>query len=1174
MRNVISVVRKLMVAASLLGIAVLAFSATPAFGQSTSGDIVGTVKDASGALITTATVTITNETTGVSVTAKTNSAGEFRAGNLLPAAYDLTIAAPGFLTYKLKGFSVQLNATATTAVTLSIATSTSVEVEAFAGVTLDTTTNNLATTIGNEEISNLPITTVGFGALNASLLAPNVASPGGVGVGTGPSIGGQRPRNNNYTIEGIDVNDKSVTGPLITIPNDATAEFTLITNQFSPEFGHSSGGQFNTTVLSGTNHFHGRGYEYFQNRNLNAINAPQGQKVPNARYDFNRYGGQVGGPILRDKLFFFFNYERATTGQNEQYLLCSPTAAGLTTLSGLGTTYGLNATNLAQYLKYTPAANYLGGGQIDASADGACFNQGTGGQFITIYQGTAINNNPTYGSVTNAPGGGVFGSGASTNIPLGNYLVAAPVFANSDQTTASADYTISNRDSLRFRYTYLTQGSQDTAAYLPVFFQSLPLKLHVFTLSEFHNFTPNLTNEIRIGYNRSASTTPSGPFTYPGLDMFPNLQFNDQGGISYGPDGNAPQSGIQNLYQLTDNVTYVKGRHTFKLGFDGRKYISPQSFTQRVRGDYEWGYLSEFMHDLTPTYFGERSTGNFFYYGDQTALYGYANDTWRVTDKLTLNLGLRYEFTSVPVGERAQALNSAASVPGFITFGAPQPAGKNFAPRFGIAYSPNDKTSVRAGFGVAYDVLFDNLGLLSFPPQYSATNDVNTGTNKKYGDPAFLAGGGLPPGTGTLNTYPTLAAQRAATAAYLPNQVVPYAESYNLTIQHVIGKKMTAEIQYLGSRGIHLPTQIQLNIQAKVNAANQLQTFFSPTSLTPITNSAGTITGYSEATAANANTLSAITATSNILPQFLANNFTSKITSYQPYSSSNYNGLGLNLTRNLTNGLQFNMSYTYSRAMDNATTEVNANALSQRRPQDSQNLAADYSRSALDRPNRVTLEVLYDIPYFKHSNWLMKNLAGNWLVAPIYTYESPEYITVTSGTNSNLNGDAGGISRTIINPNVSSSVNHANNNGIGSGVFTVYSSTLSSKCTPPATTCAANTVGYVAKNPNAYYVVAGQGTLPNAERNTLPGLPINNFSMSATKRITFFDRYGIEFQAQAFNLFNHAQYVPGQIDQIGSTSTAGAGTGYLTAGNAAFNLPGKEWSAHARSLQLSGKFTF
>jgi hypothetical protein len=297
------------------------------FAQTTSGDLVGTVKDPSGAIVPNASVTITNEETGVAVSIKSGDSGEFRAGNLLPGKYDLSVTSGGFQPYTLHAIAVELNKTSTANVTLSVGANTTVEVAAEAGVALDTTSTNLTQSFSNIELANLPSTasggSTGFGVLNASLLSPGVASAGGIGIGIGPSIGGQRPRNNNFTIEGIDNNNKAVTGPLIYIPNDSVESFTLITNQFSPEFGHSSGGQFNTVVVSGTNRFHGRVYEYFQNRNLNAISGSEGGKPAiNPRYDNNRFGGQVGGPILKDKLFFFGNYERNTIGQNPAIFSC------------------------------------------------------------------------------------------------------------------------------------------------------------------------------------------------------------------------------------------------------------------------------------------------------------------------------------------------------------------------------------------------------------------------------------------------------------------------------------------------------------------------------------------------------------------------------------------------------------------------------------------------------------------------------------------------------------------------------------------------------------------------------------------------------------------------------------------------------------------------------------
>lgn len=1150
-------------------IAILSASAGVAAAQATSGDLVGTVRDSSGALLPGANVTIKDEATGVTTNVVAGTSGEFRASNLLPDHYSITVTSPGFQSYTVRGVAVDLNKTSTQNIALSVGTSTTVEVSADAGVVLDTTTTNLTTTFSNEELSSLPTASVGLGVINTSLLSPGVASTGGIGIGVGPSVGGQRPRNNNFEIEGVDNNNKSVTGPLVYLPNDSVGNFTLITNQFSPEFGHSSGGQFNTTVLSGTNKFHGKLYEYFQNRNLNAAGGTAGNKIPNPRYDNNRYGGQLGGPIFHDKLFFFGSYERNTIGQSLNYNLCTPDAAGFATLKGVGSSF--SSVNYQQFLTYTPVATKTGPGGIDATNDAACAVSNTG---------------PQTTSVKNA-------AGAASTVSLGNFLVSKATFANFDALTTSVDYNVTSSDSLRLRYLYNKQASQDTAAQLPIFFTTAPYKYHLFALSEYHTFTPNLTNEFRVGFNRYANTTTAGNFQYPGLDVFPNLQFDDMGQLNVGPDGNAPQFTIQNLYQATDNVSYVKGKHTIKIGFDGRKYISPQGFTQRARGDYQYSSINVFLHDIAPDDFAERSTGNHTYYGDQTALYGYANDTWRISPTLTLNAGLRYEFTSVPVGERTQSLNAAASVPGLIDFHAPKPSYTNFAPRVGINYAPDNKTSIRAGFGIAYDVLFDNLGTLSFPPQYSVTNDVGSGTAPAEGSADFLKNGGLLPGVGSgaivyPNTPDGLKAQRAATSAFLPDQVLPYAETYTLTIQRTIGSSFTAEVGYIGTRGIHLATQDQINRQPKATAQNQLFT---------VANGGNVIAG-----SGSNNTLAQIASLSNIVPGYLnapGGAFTGKITSYQPYSGSNYNGLVTNLTRRMQNGLQLNFSYTYSKTMDSATAEVFATTLTPRRPQNSQCIACEYSRSALDRTHRITLEALYDLPLYKHSsNFFKKNLIGNWEVSPIYTYESPEYATPLAGYNSNLNGDSKtAIDRPNINPN--------GVKGTGSGVVPYVNGALASNCplnSPKAANgngtslfaaCAADTIGYSAGSlskgipgttgnvssfqvftpSNAYYVAAGPGTSPNASRNTLPIRPINNVDLAAYKRVTLRDHYGIELGVQAFNVLNHAQYIPGTVDNV-NTSSFVANYNFNTVSSGFFNQPQKVFSNNPRTMQLTGKITF
>jgi hypothetical protein len=1171
--------KKAVVAISLLT-ALFVGGSFVAWAQATSGDIVGTVLDRSGAAIPGASVTVSNVATGVAATVQASKVGDFHVPNLLPGNYNISGSAAGFATFTLKNFTVTLNSTSTARLVLPVATtSTVVEVSAEAGVTIDTTTTQLQTSFESEELKNLPTSSSANGVLNLSLLIPGVASGGGMGVGTGPSVGGLRPEDNNYTIEGIDNNNKGVTGPLVYVPNDATGEFTAIVNQFSPEFGHSAGGQFNTTVRGGTNKIHGMAYEYFQNRNLNAENAVQGGKIPNPRYDNNRYGGQAGGPVIKDKLFYFVNYERQSIGQSGQYYLCTPTAAGFAALKTIPT---VNANNLAVFSKYTPASP----SQVTSGSAGndlACNNQASGPAFLTVYNDKNFNSGgPSYATTSGL--GSVFGSTGAVNVPLGNYLVAAPNFNNTDVLTASTDWTVSPKDSFRGRYIFNKYTGVDTSASLPSFFSDLPERFHIIALSEFHNFTPNLINETRVGFNRFYQLYPVGNFAFQGLDTFPNLQLGDLGNIQVGPDPNAPQSAVQNLYQLTDNVSYVKGKHSLKFGFDGRKFIAPQSFTQRVRGDYEYDYLTEYLQDVAPTSFGERSTGNFFYYGDQTSFYGYANDTWRATEKLSVNFGLRYEFTAVPVGERAQELNIKASAPGLVTFGAPQPQMKNLFPRVGFNYAMNPSTSIRMGFGIAGDILDDNLGLLTFPPQYSSTNDVNTsvsgnptpatdcvGTAAKVGTYTagcsnFLANGGLPHGTGTLNTYSTVAAQRAATSAYLPTyQKLPYAENWTLGVQHVFKNVYTAEVRYVGTRGIHLPTQDQINIQPRVTAANQIPTLLSA----PAAATLSTMT----------HTLPAITALSNIVPAWHfptdgAGGFTGKITSYRPLSESNYNGLEASLNRHFTNGLLLNLSWTWSKAIDDATAATFSTTLTPRRPQDSQNVAADYSRSALSRTHRITLVAVYDLPFFKTSGWLLKNTIGNWEIAPIYTYESPEYFTVLSGVNSNQNSDSAGIDRTIFNPK---GVKHT-----GSGVTPYASPVLASLCDPATTAkdpngtmiCSANTVAYVAKNPNAEYIVAAAGTLPTAQRNTEPINPINDLDATAIKRFNFGESRSIEFQAQAYNVFNHAQYVPGSINNVSNPGYSTLNTAYQIASNPAFRQAGTFFKANARTMQLTLKFNF
>ena len=337
----------------------LAWGVIPAFGQAIDGNIIGNVVDASGAAVSNATVELENIETGVKASTKSNAAGEYRFNNVLVGRYKVTGTAPGFTSSSLSNVVVELNKTSTVNLTMQVgAVATTVEVTE-ASAAIDTTTAQIQSTY-DARTMDLPMTGLdvpgrNLGALNLSLLGAGVASSGGVGVGVGPSVGGQRPRNNSFNIEGVDNNRKDVAGPNVYLPNEATAEFTLLQNQFAPEFGHSSGGQFNLIAKSGTNDIHGSAYEYLLNRNLNAVdqaNANQGI-YSNPRFDQNRFGFTIGGPIVKNKIFYFGNFEYEPLGRASipGTPISAPTAAGYATLATLP---GISQNNLNVLKQYLP----------------------------------------------------------------------------------------------------------------------------------------------------------------------------------------------------------------------------------------------------------------------------------------------------------------------------------------------------------------------------------------------------------------------------------------------------------------------------------------------------------------------------------------------------------------------------------------------------------------------------------------------------------------------------------------------------------------------------------------------------------------------------------------------------------------------------------------------------
>ena len=1072
--------------------------APPAHAQAISGDLVGSVVDASGAAIPNVTVTATNTATNVRSTGVSNSLGDYRIGNLPPGSYEVSASEKGFATATLKGVAVELNRTNTANLKLMVGTlATSVDVTE-AGALLDTTTAQVQTSYTAQQLQDLPMSTNGQGVLNLSLLQAGVASSGGVGYGTGPSVGGQRPTNNNFTVDGVDNNSKSVTGPVNYIPNDDVAEFTLLANQFRAEYGHSSGGQFNTIVKSGSNDLHFSLYEYFRNRDLNAVDQLfRNTDDPNPRYDQNRLGANIGGPILKNKFFIFGGFEYNPTGKaSSPGTISAPTAAGY---SILGSMPGISQTNLGVLKTYAVAP--------------------TASDSITVNK---------------------------TSIPVGEIPVVGPNYVNGYYTVISSDYNFSDKDQVRGRYIANKYQTIDTGANLPVFYTPTPQTTYLGTGAWYHTFSSTLVNELRLGFSRLNQSYPVGDQKFTGLDAFPNLYFDDLG-LQVGPNGNFPQSGIENTYQLTENISKTKGAHTIKAGYEFHDYIGANHFTQRVRGDYEYTTLENYLNDITPDYLASRSLGDPVFYNNGLAHYFFLQDTWRMRRNLTLDVGMRYEWTDVPVGARQQSLNAVASVPGLVDFRSPNASKTGFSPRIGLAWTPgtSGNTVIRAGASRVTDIIYDNLYLNSPPPQFTTAVDI-TGA----GGSNFLKNGGISAALYAPNTNLTAAQARAATAYYLADQVLPYSINWNLEVQRTFAKDYTFTARYVGTRGVHQLIQQQID---------RLHPLVQPNSFIPTYMSAPSAATLASAPLSVGNLRQASTWAD---PAWAAAGFTKAITSYQPQGWSFYNGLDVQLQKRFAKGLQFLGAYTWSHNIDNQTATLNTSALSQRRVQDFGNLTAEKAASALDRRHRLTFSAVWDLPYLKNStSWFKKNLVGNWMFAPVLTLESPEYFTVSSGLDSNLNNDSAG-DRTILNPGGAA--------GIGTSVYGLDRNGNRIASTAAAGTVN-NVVAWVATNPNARYIQAGPGALANAGRNTEATRAINNWDFTIIKKFQIGEKRRFEVSGQAYNLFNHAQFVPGAIGDVGRVSTNGD-TAFASVTNAIFNNPEKTFSSNPRLMQVVAKF--
>lgn len=1072
-------------------------------GQTVDSVLTGTVTDPSGAALVNTRVTAQNKNTAVEYSAIANSAGQYRMVHLPVGVYDVTAMAPNFVESRVESVDLQLSRTANVNFSLTLPTQTTTVVVEQSLAPIDAASAQLQVNFSTRAVADIPTSSTGSGIYNLSLLGAGIASPGGLGIGVGPSIAGQRPTGNRYYVEGSDNNSYFSPGPLGVISNEAVGEVTLLQNHFSAEFGGATGGIFSAALKSGGNQVHGALYEYMQNRNLNSLDAQYSRQgiQSNPRFDSNRFGAYLGGPVIKNKVFYFANFEYNPVGnaQSPSNVVYAPTQAGYQALHALS---GISSANLQALEKYVAPA-------------------------------TAASSSVT-----------VLG----TPIPIGPLSILGRSYSNSSHGAGSLDWNISGRDQMRGRYVYSgLQGTDpNSSSTLPVFYATLPANAHFVSLSEYHSFSPTLQNEFRAAYSHSNTrrNAPDG-LSFPGLDSFPTLTFQDLGSLQLGPAATVPNGQLQGTLQLTDNVTKTFGRHTLKAGYDFRDIILTGYTVSNPRGSYFYRTLDRYLQDLSPN--GTTTSSRTL--GTGGPLVGglplgflqnaaYLEDSFRVRPNLTIDLGIRYEYVTVPVASRAQAFSSMADVPGVLTFRAPSSSKNDWSPRVGFAYSPGGSNVwvIRGGFGRTFDMPFSNIAANTLPAYYGST--VTISANAQI--PNFLQNGGaLAP---ALPTDPAKA--RAGITGYNPDQNRPYALNYTLGVQRILGRDYTVEARYIGSRGVHLLVQDQLSRYGSVTPTQNIPTFIAPPTTAQL---AGLTTSLLDLYTIAGGTID---------PFGTSYGFTKLITSYEPRGNSQYHGFALQVTKRYSKNFSLLGAYTWSHAMDDSTATVASTILTPRRPQDFQNMRAEWASSMLDRRHRLTITPIVDITPFSRRSWALKNLVGNWNLAATYTYESPEYATVQSNVDSNINGDAT-PDRAIVNPagawNVGSDVTGVDRNG------------------NPATS-ADSLVAYVANNPKARYIVAGQGAYATGGRNTFPLDPINNIDASIRKVFQIGESKRLELGAQFFNLLNHSQFTPGFINDVYVSKSVNRN--FLIPSHAQFGQYQQFFPSNARWTQIVGRFTF
>ncbi len=1142
----------------------------------TTGTIIGSAVDASGAVMANAKVTATRADTGTVLKLTTDQKGEFSFRNVPAGTYTVTIEEVGFEAAKLGNVRVdagQTNDLGATQIAVG-PSATTVEVTESTGTLLQTTESQISTTFSTLQTEDLPLN----GNLdNIALFTPGVVQGHDDSFsnsnGQNLSINGNRSRSNNYEIDGQSNNDNSVGGPQIFFANqDALQEVQIITSNFNAVYGRNTGGVVNYITKAGTNRFHGTGYEFFNGDFLQAFSngyknpllgfcapgqdpATTGCSVPyHAHYVDNRYGGTFGGPVLKDKVWFFGGTNFEHTRQGFTPLITSTTTP---------TPAGLQA--LAAAFPGNPAVATL-----QASGPYAVLN-------AVHPSGTTTLQNVT------GPGGAT-----AINVPFSSISTSVAPIYRDQEDLGRIDWQPTEKDHLFLRYIYQNTES-DGNLQGNGYYYNVPSATHSVGADWAHTFSSTWVDQLRYSFQQSklffqGGTQPSCVSTSLS-DCVAQVTIASYEGFGY--DSNLPQGRTVKVTQVQDNANWTHGAHSVSFGGDFTYQNSPNTFLPTYNGAYAYADFNSFIQDTGSLNLGNGNPVIPFTEGD----FGfYGQDDWKVSPSLTLNLGFRYEFFGQAVNKLhtetvAQQTGpnpfwSTALPLSTTTYPYTNPNYKNLEPRLGFAYNPTSlkKLVVRGAYGIQYDPSFYNIFLNSA----SAAPVINQGT-------ITCAGNCLPGGAATgvnvrafdLPRLPTGGNPNASNLTNNPSTFVnPRVQNFNLGMQYELHNAVVG-LSYVGN---HVSRQF-LSVDSNPYLLPVAQAFPNVVAPSSLCSTAGAL----GAGRLNCNQTNVETRNNNAF--------------------SIYNSLQAQLQTRQYHGATINASYTYSRIINNSDEIFSANspAGTSSSPAFAQNpLQTDTPERGVANfsyPNEASIAINYVIPAYKAQRGLIGRVLGGYEVSTGWTANSGEPWTASQFNSAAFSSttNAGGTALAsaaaialnttsycdgpfssaynnstdtcrpvVLNPGapltsvgvyVNDPLHQFSTNGTGYYAYRVTNAT--GQLTTPVS---ANQVHWLYNN-QAYANLVGN-PFPGSPRNVNRGQSFDNLDAAIIKNLQIREGVGVKLYLNAFNVLNH-QYLGNPNTTI---DDAAFGTTTFNTGN--YNNPGGGGVPASRYLQIGGKVTF